>query len=186
MACREPSKLMWPPNHSKEFPTFVKSESVRDKNKETHGASHLTMEVQNHIPTTPDNPNNVTFIHLFGFSHLLKYSMMNCLPRAQFWFSLVHSVTNIMKSFIFPTPKRQIWNCNWKPRKKLYQYVYPVTEQCSCFNVKQEPVILQNRGRHYCSQKLKMWNFLPFLSDRVNIFPCQIRKVTQNKDIEEI
>lgn len=141
-ADREPCKLMWPPNHSKELPTFVKSESVTDRNKETKGASDLTMEVQNHIPTTPDNLDTVTFIHLFGFSRVFKFSMMNCLPRAQFWFSLVHSVTNIMKSFIFPTPKRQISNCNCKPRKKLYQqYVYPVTEQCSCFNVKQEPVI---------------------------------------------
>jgi len=146
MAGREPSKLMWPPNHSKEFPTFVKSESVRDRNKETRGASALTMEVQNRIPTTPDNLNTVIFIHLFGFSHLLKFSMMNCLPRAHFWFSLVHSVTNIMKSFIFPTTKRQICNCNCKPRIKLYQkYVYPVTEQCSCFNVKQEPAIQKKK-----------------------------------------
>ena len=103
-------KLMWPPNHSKEliFPTSVKSQSVRDRNKETQGASDLTMEVQNHIPTTPDNLNTVTFIHLFGFSHLFKFSVMNCLPKPHFWFSLVHSVTNNMKSFIFPTPKRQL------------------------------------------------------------------------------
>lgn len=162
MAGREPSKLTWPPNHSKEFPTFVKSESVRDRNKETQAASDLTMEVQNPIPTTPDNLNTVIFKHFFGFSHLFKFSMMNCLPRAHFWFSLVHSVTNIMKSFIFPTPKRQICNWNCKPRKKLYQkYVYPVTEQCSCFNVKQEPVI-QKKKVHSCSRKLKMWNFLPF------------------------
>jgi hypothetical protein len=101
-------KLIWPPNHSKEliFLTFVKSKSVTDRNKVTEGASDLTMEVQNHIPTTPDNLNIVTFIHPFGFSHLFKFSMMNCLPRAHFWFSLVHSVTNIIKSLIFPTPKR--------------------------------------------------------------------------------
>lgn len=141
MAGRESSKLKWPPNQSHEFPTFVKSVSVRDRNKETQGVSDLTTEVQNRISTTPDNLNTVTFIHLFGFSHLFKFSMMNCLPRAQFWFSLGHSVTNIMKSFIFPTTKRQICSCNCKPIKKLYpKYVYPLTEQCLCFNVKQEPV----------------------------------------------